>query len=120
MHKPTVIRSLFHFKGIGDTLHVQERFARVQAYRELLSEDFLYFFVVDTGHPNGLEVHAINLNGLIYIYNLESRLLITIMHPRIPQLRRYFEQLGKTMPRRIYELGKGNEARNKALGLNQC
>lgn len=49
-------------------------------------------FIVDKNHRNGLELHAVSKNGVIYVYNLESKILVTefIANPyRISRLYQY-------------------------------
>lgn len=118
MHKPIVIRQLAYFKGTGYTKHLAERIARQEAYKDLLSENFIWFFEVTTGHPNGNEVHAINEHGLIYVFNYASGKNVTIMHPRKPQLFRYFEQLHLIIPAKLVTMAYQNEVRNLTRRLN--
>jgi hypothetical protein len=85
-------------QGNISTAHLSERQPRIKAYENLglLSDEFIDGFVVDTCHPAGLEVHLINKNGLIYIYNRDSKRAITILGARPGQLKRYYKALGIT------------------------
>lgn len=38
----------------------------------------LYIFIVDKGHKNGKEIHVITENGVINIYNYNSKKYITV------------------------------------------
>lgn len=101
------------------TLHSKvERKDRYKAYSNLLSRQMLYCFIVDTEHKNGLEVHCINVNGLIYIYNKTSKNLVTIIHPRPSQLKRYFRQLDMCIPQYIRELAHKCHERNEKQDYN--
>ncbi len=48
-----------------------------------------YSLIVDTGHPNGLEVHTILDSGVVVIGNLNSKKLITWLIARPAQITRY-------------------------------
>lgn len=62
--------------------------------------DAVYSFIVDTGHPNGDEVHTITEKGLIVIQNKESGKLITILAARPGQIKRYWISLGIPFPKK--------------------
>lgn len=49
----------------------------------------LCVFVVDKGHRNGKEIHVITENGIINIYNYNSKKYITGLIARPSQLIRY-------------------------------
>jgi hypothetical protein len=102
-----------------DTIHYLQRIARLQAYQNLLSHNMIDCFIVDTDHKNGLEVHCINEYGLIYIYNLSSKRLITIIHPRPKQIKRYYQQLDLTTSKKIKLIIKGNHKRNTDHDYNE-
>jgi hypothetical protein len=78
------------------TNHQNNRYKRISKYNGLLSIEFIDCFLVDNNHINGLEIHCINKYGLIYIYNIHSDRLITILHPRPKQIKRYYNQLSIT------------------------
>ena len=92
-----------------NTIHYINRIERLKVYKHLLSDEMIQCFVVDTDHRNGLEIHCINEYGLIYIYNKLSLRLITILHPRPKQLKRYYQQLGLTISKEIKEIIKENK-----------
>ena len=98
------------------TKHVLERIERIDKYYPLMSNKMLYAFLVDTQHPAGTEIHAINENGLIYIFSNTTRRLITIIHPRRAQILRYFE--GFRVPKRINVLIENLVERNDTEQLN--
>lgn len=103
-----------------ETKHLKERDKRISLYDDykLLSDNFISCFKVDKKHIDGLELHAINENGLIYIYNFKSRKLITILHARAKQLKRYYEALGLEIPHDVYAVIKEVEKRNTLYNLN--
>lgn len=49
----------------------------------------LCIFIVDKGHKNGKEIHVITENGVINIYNYNSKKYITGLIARPAQLTRY-------------------------------
>jgi hypothetical protein len=104
----------------NDAIHLKERSSRIKLYDDykLLSDNFISCFKVDKDHVNGLELHAINENGLLYIYNFKSRKLITILHARSEQLKRYYNALGLPIPQKVYNIIKEVEKRNKLYSLN--
>ena len=101
------------------SLHISTRFYRTSKYKYLMSTKFIDMFIVDTGHLNGLEIHCINEYGLIYIYNKDTGKLITILHPRPMQLKRYYIQLELTISKEIREIINICYNRNLDRNLNQ-
>ena len=99
--------------------HILDRFNRTNTYKYLLSTKFLDTFIVDTAHRNGLEIHCINEYGLIYIYNLQSKKLITIISPRPRQVKRYYVALDLKISKRIRELINATFNRNREFGFNE-
>lgn len=49
----------------------------------------LCIFTVDKGHKNGAEIHVITENGVIHIYNKNSKKYVTGLIARPGQLTRY-------------------------------
>jgi hypothetical protein len=104
--------------SINKTKHLDERIKRFQAYKKLLSNHFKYAFLVDTNHANGLEIHSINENGLVYVFNNASKKLVTIIHPRPRQLKRYFHETLVLVPEDIKKMCEENYKRNEEHVLN--
>lgn len=104
-----------------ETLHLCERSFRIKKYDDLglMCDDFIACFKVDKQHENGMEIHAINRNGLIYVYNFSSRKMITVLHARPEQLKRYFEALGLAIPNEVSRLMFEVKKRNETLFLNE-
>jgi len=76
------------------TKHLLERKLRFDSYiSEGLTTDFIDGFVVDKNHINGLEVHIITQDAFLFIFNLNSKRLITVLAPRPKQIKRYYEPL---------------------------
>lgn len=50
-------------------------------------------FKVDKHHKNGLEIHNIYSNGVIMIYNLNSRKLVTGYAGRYAQVKSYYDTI---------------------------
>lgn len=70
------------------TLHTSERQAREAVVKSLGGKPYKSY-IVDTNHPNGLEVHTILTSGVIVIGNLRNRRLVTWLVARPNQLKRY-------------------------------
>lgn len=76
------------------TNHLLQRQDRFNSYTSQgLTTDFIDGFVVDKNHVNGLEVHIITRDAFLFIFNLESKKLITVLAPRPQQIKRYYEPL---------------------------
>jgi hypothetical protein len=74
-------------------------------------------FVVDKGHPNGIEVHSITENAIIIIHNYRTGKLVTKLLARPQQIKRYYESTGRKHPaeyEHILELAK----EHNILGYN--
>jgi hypothetical protein len=109
------------FKPDGATLHIEnERFSRKSAYAKYMSGKIVYAFEVDNHHKNGNEYHFINFYGLVYIFNKQSKKLITITHPRGRQLYHYFSALSIPIPNVVHSMAKELDTRNKRLKLNNA
>ena len=113
-----VVGKDFKFNSF-DSIHILQRNQRLVQYRYLLSTDFIDCFIVDTNHRNGLEIHCINKYGLIYIYNKLSMKLITILHPRPTQMKRYYVSLGLTVSKEIKKLSRICYERNVDRSMNE-
>ena len=106
-------------KGNDVTKHTSYREQRLKEYQHLLSNEFIASFIVDTNHVGGVEVHSINVNGLIYIYNMNTKKLITVLHPRPSQLKRYYRLLKLEIPSNIKKLCTDRFKRNEDAKLNK-
>lgn len=97
---------------------IEDRYARLSAYKPYLSNNYLYGFVVKNGHPKGNELHFINDYGLVYVFNQLSKKFITLMHPRPKQLMHYFLSTGLDIPTIVHKLALTLNDRNRTLNLN--
>lgn len=102
-----------------DSLHLLSRYSRLAVYKEILSTDFIECFIVDTGHKNGLEIHCINIYGLIYIYNKSTMKFITVLNPRPSQIKRYYRALELTISKEIRKCIQVAHSRNIDQRLNE-
>lgn len=101
----TYVRMIEDFKSLNETNHITKRSKRLQIANMLLfteSATLLGCYVIDTGHENGLEVHAVYNNGVIKIYNLRTSKFVTVLIARVCQMKRYPNvEITKTMKRKI-------------------
>ena len=101
----TYVRMIEDFKSLNETNHITKRSKRLQIANMLLfteSATLLGCYVIDAGHENGLEVHAVYNNGVIKIYNLRTLKFITVLIARVGQMKRYPNvEVTKTMKRKI-------------------
>ena len=75
------------------------RVARIEKIASILGDGIaLDMFEVDRGHKNGPELHVIDSVGVISVYNLRTRLLVTKLIARPLQIMRYYEHEGKPFP----------------------
>lgn len=99
------VRMIDNFKSLDTTNHITKRSKRVQIANMLLlteSASLIGYYVIDTGHENGLEVHALYNNGIIKIYNFNTSKFITVLIARMGQVKRYPNiEITKTMRRKI-------------------
>lgn len=61
-------------------------------------------FIVDKGHKNGAELHCVTDNGIIIVYNVNSRKMVTKLIARPQQIERYYMHTKKNPPRELLEL----------------
>ena len=93
-----------NFKAGGTTSHALKRSKRLQVAERLIIEEsakVIRTAVVDKGHANGNEIHLVYNNGIIKIYNANTRKFITVLIARVPQIERYKVKITKTMRNKI-------------------
>ena len=56
---------------------------------------------VNKGHANGNEIHLVYNNGVVKVYNENTRKFITVLIARVPQIERYKVKITKTMRKKI-------------------
>lgn len=99
------VRMLNDFKSLNTTNHINLRSERLRIANTLIFSEkasLIGYYVIDTGHVNGLEVHAVYNNGIIKIYNLRTSKFITVLIARVNQMKRYPNiEITKTMKRKI-------------------
>ena len=92
------------FKAGGNTSHALNRSKRLQIAERLIIEEsakVIKIAVVNKGHKNGNEIHLVYNNGVVKIYNANSRKFITVLIARVPQVERYKVKVTKTMRNKI-------------------
>lgn len=92
------------FKAGGNTSHALNRSKRLQVAERLIIEEsakVVKIAIVNKGHKNGNEIHLVYNNGIIKIYNANSRKFITVLIARVPQVERYKIKVTRTMRKKI-------------------
>ena len=105
------------FTASGQTSHAVNRSKRLQIAERLIIEEsakVVKIAVVNKGHKNGNEIHLVYNNGVVKIYNANSRKFITVLIARVPQIERYKVKITRTMRKKI-NLHIKNGYNNKAF-----
>ena len=92
------------FKAGGNTSHALNRSKRLQIAERLIIEEsakVVKIAVVNKGHQNGNEIHLIYNNGIVKVYNANTRKFITVLIARVPQIERYKVRVTQTMRNKI-------------------
>ena len=92
------------FKAGGKTSHAVNRSKRLQIAERLIIEEsakVVKIAVVNKGHANGDEIHIVYNNGIVKIYNANTRKFITVLIARVPQIERYKIKVTRTMRKKI-------------------
>ena len=92
------------FKACGNTSHAVNRSKRLQVAERLIYEEsakVVKIAVVNKGHKNGNEIHLVYNNGVVKVYNENTRKFITVLIARVPQVERYKVKITKTMRKKI-------------------
>ena len=93
-----------NFTACGQTSHAMNRSKRLQVAERLIIEEsakVLKIAVVNKGHKNGNEIHIVYNNGVVKVYNENTRTFITVLIARVPQIERYKVKITKTMRKKI-------------------
>ena len=92
------------FTPCGITSHGVNRSKRLQVAERLIYKEHakvIKIAVVNKGHRNGQEIHIVYNNGIVKIYNENTRKFITVLIARVPQVERYKIKVTKTMRNKI-------------------
>ena len=92
------------FTAGGQTSHAVNRSKRLQIAERLITEEsakVVRIAVVNKGHKNGNEIHLVYNNGVVKIYNQNTRKFITVLIARVPQIERYKVKVTRTMRKKI-------------------
>ena len=92
------------FTAGGNTSHAVNRSKRLQVAERLIIKEcakVIKIAVVNKGHKNGNEIHLVYNNGIIKIYNANTRRFVTVLIARVPQIERYKIKITKTMRKKI-------------------
>ena len=92
------------FTAGGKTSHAVKRSKRLQVAERLIIEEsakVVKIAIVNKGHKNGNEIHLVYNNGIVKIYNANTRKFITVLIARVPQIERYKVKITKTMRKKI-------------------
>ena len=93
-----------NFTACGQTSHAVNRSKRLQIAERLIIEEsakVVKIAVVNKGHENGNEIHLVYNNGVVKVYNENTRKFITVLIARVPQIERYKIKVTKTMRNKI-------------------
>ena len=92
------------FTACGKTSHAVNRSKRLQVAERLIIEEsakVIKIAIVNKGHKNGNEIHIVYNNGVVKIYNENTRKFITVLIARVPQIERYKVKITRTMRNKI-------------------
>ena len=92
------------FTAGGQTSHAVNRSKRLQVAERLIIEEsakVVKIAVVNKGHKNGNEIHLVYNNGVVKVYNENTRKFITVLIARVPQIERYKIKVTRTMRNKI-------------------
>ena len=92
------------FTACGQTSHAVKRSKRLQVAERLIIEEsarVCKIAIVNKGHKNGNEIHLVYNNGIIKIYNANTRKFVTVLIARVPQIERYKIKVTRTMRNKI-------------------
>ena len=92
------------FTAGGQTSHAVKRSRRLQIAQRLIIEEsarVVKIAIVNKGHENGNEIHLVYNNGIIKIYNANTRRFVTVLIARVPQIERYKVKITRTMRNKI-------------------
>ena len=92
------------FTAGGITAHAVNRSHRLQVAERLIIEEsakVIRIAIVNKGHENGNEIHLVYNNGIVKIYNANTRKFVTVLIARVPQIERYRIKITKTMRNKI-------------------
>ena len=92
------------FTAGGKTSHAVNRSKRLQIAERLIYEEsakVVKIAVINKGHKNGNEIHLVYNNGVVKVYNENTRKFITVLIARVPQIERYKIKVTKTMRNKI-------------------
>ena len=92
------------FTACGQTSHAVTRSKRLQIAERLIIEELakvVKIAVVNKGHKNGNETHLVYNNGVVKVYNENTRKFITVLIARVPQVERYKIKVTRTMRKKI-------------------
>ena len=109
-----------NFTNASTTSHwSNNRNTRSQRYNEETMGEGVYSFIVNTGHPNGFEVHTITNKAFIIIQNERTQRIVTILAARPGQIRRYWLRRNQELPnnQKFNEI-INNARHNQDAGLN--
>ena len=99
-----IIGYMDNFKAGGNTSHALKRSKRLQIAERLIIEEsakVVKIAVVNKGHKNGNEIHIVYNNGVVKVYNANTRKFITVLIARVPQIERYKVKVTRTMRKKI-------------------
>ena len=99
-----IIGTVNMIETAGNCKHIADRSERVAKANELIVAEHgtvLACFEINKGHKNGTEIHVIYNNGVIRIYNTNTKKHVTDLIARRAQIERYGVKVTKCMAKKI-------------------
>ena len=96
------------YDAIG-TEHSKERADRIKLAKNVKNDEVDKTFIVDKGHPAGMELHCVTKEGRIWILNERKYLngdpcLITVLFGRPNQVKRLYDDIGPYVDKYILDV----------------
>ena len=88
------------------TMHLKnDRQKRLNTYLSYMKNEIRFLngfcYLVDKGHKNGYEIHLLSEQGFLFVFNYNTKKLITILAVSINQTKRINENIPKFLEKNI-------------------
>ena len=113
------VSSVNGLNNVSTFHYAKDRTVRHNKIANVIGEgNCIAYFIVDKAHPNGNEVHCVYDNGIVVIYNENSKRLITELIARPNQIYRYWSGLGIAFPSQYNHIIR-KARKHQMLGYNE-